>query len=201
MNYLKQVNELKNAYFGMRHGQSLANTQSLIVSKPENGISAYGLSEEGEEQVRKSINKAIADNRLDERLHIISSDFKRARETAEIAQALLGVQREIQLDSRLRERDFGDFELKTNDFYERSWQQDAIDPSHTLHNVESAESVMERSSALIMSLERTYQGERFLLVAHGDTLQILQTAFLKVSASKQRKMKHLETAEIRNFHF
>jgi len=196
VNQLTELSALNNSYFGVRHGQSLANCQSLIVSKPENGISAYGLSDEGKDQVRKSINRAKADRRLDGKIRIISSDFKRARETAEIAQAMLGAQKEIQLDSRLRERDFGDFELQSNHLYERAWQEDARDPSHTLNNVESADSVMERTSSLIMSLEKAYQGERFLLVAHGDTLQILQTAFLKISASKQREMKHLETAEI-----
>ncbi len=196
MNQLKELSALKNSYLGVRHGQSLANCQSLIVSKPENGISAYGLSDAGKDQVRKSMNRAIADGRLDGKIRIISSDFKRARETAEIAHVMLGAQREIQLDSRLRERDFGDFELQSNHLYETAWQEDARDPSHTLNNVESADSVIERTSSLIMSLEKAYQGERFLLVAHGDTLQILQTAFLKISASKQREMKHLETAEI-----
>ena len=162
MNALNHLKTLKNKYLGLRHGQSLANCQSLIVSKPENGVDHYGLSEMGKEQVRQTIHKAVSDEVLDCSFRIISSDFKRARESAEIAQALLQTPSAIKLDSRLRERDFGDYELKSNAFYELTWEKDAIDPSHTHHQVESAESVMLRASTLVKQLEKDYQNESFL---------------------------------------
>jgi len=84
-----------------------------------------------------------------------------------------------------------------NTHYQTVWNNDAIDSSHTINNAESADAVMKRVTKLIASLEKQYNSETFLLVAHGDTIQILQTAFKKLPASKQREMIHLETAEIR----
>ena len=56
---------------------------------------------------------------------------------------------------------------------------------------------MRRATEVVWSLESYYDDQTFLLVAHGDTLQILLTAFKKYPASRQRELKHLETAEIR----
>jgi len=39
----------------MRHGQSLANVEVLIVSTPENGVSSYGSSDADKQQVRRSL--------------------------------------------------------------------------------------------------------------------------------------------------
>ena len=193
MNHLLTLTTLKNQYFIMRHGQSMANVEGIIVSTPENGISNYGLSNTGKEQVRKSISSQT----LDEKLKIISSDFKRAHESAMIAHRIINSHDDIILDSRLRERNFGDFELQSDENYQIPWQKDGEDPSHTQNNVESANSVMQRATSLIISLEESSKKQTYLLVAHGDTLQILQTAFLKQPASKQREMPHLNTAEIR----
>ena len=57
MDYLFKISKLNNRYFGMRHGKSLANCEGLIVSTPENGVSAYGLSDEGRLQIERSISK------------------------------------------------------------------------------------------------------------------------------------------------
>jgi len=180
----------------MRHGQSLANIKKLIVSTPENGVTGYGLSEFGREQVKNSVltNKP---NGLTSNCHIICSDFKRALETAQIIASLLEASHAIQIDTRLRERNFGDFELTEDINYQQVWDADAKGSSHTNHNTESADTVMQRTSSLIISLEKEHKKEIFLLVAHGDTLQILQTAFKKQPASKQRELIHLENAEIR----
>ena len=47
MNYLLEFGQLRNRYFAMRHGHSLANAQGSIVSDPLYGIGDYGLSEAG----------------------------------------------------------------------------------------------------------------------------------------------------------
>ena len=196
MNHLRSL-QLKNNYIGMRHGESLANCQALIVSKPENGINAYGLSDRGKQQVKLSVSTSVNSGLLTASVQIISSDFKRAHESALIAHGLLDSVHDIVLDARLRERDFGDYELGSNNNYERAWKNDALDPAHTIDNVESANSVMNRVSSLILSLEEQFSEQSFLLVAHGDTLQILQSAFQQKPASRQRELPHLNTAEIR----
>jgi probable phosphoglycerate mutase len=197
MNKLSKLSSLKNKYFALRHGESMANIEGIVVSTPENGIPKYGLSEEGRAQVKRSMTKANLNNEINSTTRIISSDFKRAQETAELVHQLLSNNYTVTLDARLRERDFGNFELQSNINYQTVWDNDATDPSHTFDNTESANAVMQRATELVASFENDYEGETFLLVAHGDTLQILQAAFKKYPASKQREMKHLETAEIR----
>ena len=197
MNNLLNFTALKNRYFVLRHGESLANIEGLIVSTAENGVLKYGLSDEGRSQVKQSVTRALENNELDANTRIISSDFKRAHESAKIAHDLLSSKHPIELGAKLRERDFGNFELMDNSHYQTVWDNDAIDSSHTIDNAESADAVMQRATAVVVSLEKKFTGETFLLVAHGDTLQILQTAFKKQPASKQREMTHLETAEIR----
>ncbi len=198
MNHLKKLSRLKNRYFVMRHGQSMANLQGLIVSTAENGVSSYGLSNTGKQQVRESVLASqLLDSDSISDIQIISSDFKRARETAEIAAKILKTKQAVFLDSKLRERNFGDLELTSDKNYQKTWADDAINSSHTNNNVESADAVMQRVTSLLVTLEEQYTARIFLLVAHGDTLQILQTAFKKQPASKQRELVHLETAEIR----
>jgi broad specificity phosphatase PhoE len=65
----------------MRHGQSKANLKEIIISHPENGLlEKYGLTELGRQQARQS----AASSPLTKDTLILSSDFSRARQTAEI---------------------------------------------------------------------------------------------------------------------
>ncbi len=194
MNHLKSLNQLNNQYFALRHGESIANQKGLIVSSPKNGIRNYGLSETGRKQIENSVR---SNDKVKKVNKVISSDFLRAFESAEIAHQLLNSETEIQYGKNLRERFFGDHELQDNTFYQNVWDDDELDSSHTNNNVESADAVMERTTSLILTLENDFKGEAFLLVSHGDALQILQAAFSKTSASLHRSLPHLDTAEIR----
>jgi broad specificity phosphatase PhoE len=178
----------------MRHGQSLANFEQIIVSHPQNGVDNYGLSGLGMRQVKNSVQ---SEPRLDSDLLIVSSDFKRARESAEITHELLDCIQPLQFDERLRERNFGDLELTSDRAYPLVWSQDEIDADNLEKGVESPNQVMQRVSALVCDYEAKYSSLAILLVSHGDALQILQTAFLKQDASKHRQQQHLQTAEIR----
>ena len=178
----------------MRHGKSLANQLGLIVSSPDNGVKSYGLTTDGQGQVINSV--ANSPNVSDISL-ILSSDFQRARETAEITHEVIGCKEEVVFHKHLRERSFGDLELSNDTYYQKVWDQDALDGSHTTFGVESTEAVMERATSLVMTLDGYFTDTTFLLVSHGDTLQILQTAFAKLDAGKHRSLPHLETAEIR----
>ena len=194
MNHLVKFKRLTNRYFVMRHGHSLANLQGIIVSHPQHGIDDYGLSDEGIMQVNEI---GAGDIPLDENTLIVSSDFKRARESAEIMQRLLISLTPVKFDHRLRERHFGELELKSDNAYESVWHEDQIDTDNRLRAVESPNQVMTRVSALISEYEGKVSGAALLLVSHGDALQILQAAFSKLDASTHRQQKHLETGEIR----
>jgi broad specificity phosphatase PhoE len=187
---------VKNEYFLARHGHSLANEAGTILSDPEAGTTAFGLTEKGKTQVRASAEAAKESGMLDETALIISSDFTRARETAEIIAEVLGVSGVI-FSEKLRERYFGDWERKSNSHYQDVWDEDVKDSSHTHNNVESVDAVRARATELIRELEGKHFGKVIILVSHGDALQILQTAFENVPGSAHRLLPHLGTAEIR----
>ena len=89
MNHIKNLSNLKNNYLGIRHGQSLANQEGIIISDPANGVGNYGLTKEGQNQVRLSVQGHLESSRastlkLNTNTLIIHSDFKRAHETAKL---------------------------------------------------------------------------------------------------------------------
>lgn len=177
----------------MRHGESKANVAKIIISTPENGVKEeYALSELGREQARRSAEAT----HLGPDTIIFCSDFSRARETAEIVAGVIGADTPHIVEA-LRERHFGDFEEKSNVHYDDVWTHDAHSADHTEFGVESVNENLKRTTAFILELEEKYDGRDILLVSHGDTLQILQTAFERVDAHQHRSLTHLETAEIR----
>ena len=180
----------------MRHGESLANTAGIIVSHPDHGIGGYGLSEVGRQQVITE----ISDCKLTQSTRIVSSDFKRAHETAKIAHHMLACQGQIALDKRLRERSFGELELGSDQRYADVWYADEQQANRSDLGVEAVEPVLQRALELILELESECSDITFLLIAHGDVLQILQTAFSVLPVHQHRQLPHLKTAELRLLH-
>lgn len=66
---------MRNRYYLMRHGESLANVADKIISLPENGLEGYGLSELGQKQAWDSA-KASG---LPATTIVVASDFLRTR--------------------------------------------------------------------------------------------------------------------------
>jgi probable phosphoglycerate mutase len=196
MNNIKKINHLSNRYFALRHGESKANILGIILSDPKSGTVDFGLSDKGKEEIRESVKKSLEKGILDKDTIIVSSDFTRARESAEIARIVLGTNKFI-ISKNLRERNFGDFEKMKDSNYKKVWNYDKLNPNHKIKNVESANEVLARVIDLILNLEKRFIGKKILLVSHGDVLQILQTGFLKTYASKHREIPHLNTSEIR----
>jgi probable phosphoglycerate mutase len=197
MNHLSGTGRLANRYRVMRHGQSKANEAGVIVSKIENDRRGdYGLSDLGLRQARAAADACG----LPAGTVICSSDFSRARQTAEIVRARLGAG-EVIVTEALRERCFGDLEGSPVASYARVWGADAAGADETgaghADGVEPAAAVLDRVTALVADIERRYSGRDILLVSHGDTLQILQAGFLRLDPSRHRGLPPLATAEIR----
>lgn len=194
MNHLLEINKLNNHYYAFRHGESISNVKKLIISSPKNGISKYGLSENGINQVKKSIgNCSFA---FDYKTIIYSSDFKRTKETAEIIAEIIE-SKNLFFDKKIRERFFGDFEEKSNINYSKIWEKDIKNPCHKEYNVESVEEVLERVSKFIIEIDTLYENKNIIVTSHGDTLQILQIAFNKMLTLKLRSFPHMHNAEIK----
>lgn len=184
--------KLNNRYFLMRHGESHANKLGIIVSAPEIGVNEFGLTGNGTEQV---VETAV-NTRLDSKTIIYCSDFCRTRETAEVFSKVLDVKTIVPTEA-LRERHFGDWDGSGTENYARIWQADETQAAQEMFKVEHVNSVAKRALTLVDQLESTYQNETLLLVSHGDTLQILMTAFSGACPSTHRRMNAIKTAEIR----
>jgi len=179
---------LKNRYFALRHGLSTANVAGIISSLPAVGTTNHGLTDEGRAQARGSaqdIVDAVGAKNI-QRLVVISSDFTRARETAEEAVAGLAALGhfppkalpEVRTLEALRERWFGDLDGEDVATYNDVWPLDLEDATHESFGVESVTSVAGRLRGMFLQLEEELEGDAgpvpVLLTSHADTLQIMQ---------------------------
>ena len=185
---------LKNNYYAMRHGQSKANVAGIIISDPIVGTKQYGLTELGEQQAQQSI--AASDFKQD--TIIVSSDFKRARETAEIVKQHLKCEKDVIESWKLRERFFGEWEGTPVQNYQNVWLADIQNDLDPGYKVESVNQVVQRFLELILTLESTFQKREIILVSHGDILQIGQAFLQNTDPHQHRNLPHLGTAEIRH---
>lgn len=183
---------LKNRYFLMRHGESHANRQGIIVSSPEVGTNDFGLTGLGTEKVIETASQT----RLNFSTIIYCSDFLRTLETADAIAKIIDTEQVIK-EKALRERFFGEWDGTGTENYSRVWHMDEKKEDQSQYNVETVESVAKRTSQFIKTLEARHKNKSILLVSHGDTLQILMTAFRGLCPSIHRKMNPIKTAEIR----
>jgi probable phosphoglycerate mutase len=194
-NHLRRVSQLRNSYCGMRHGQSKANASDIIVSRIDTDrLGDYGLTDLGRQQALA----AAKGSGLSSDTVICCSDFARAAQTAQIVAAALGAA-DVMRAEALRERSFGDWEGMASANYDTVWAADRVSPDHAENNAEPATAVLDRTTGLIVSLERRYSGRDILLVSHGDTLQILQTGFARTNPGSHADLPRLKPAQIRRF--
>ena len=108
---------LHHNFYALRHGQSLANVEGIISSDPAVACTEHGLSAIGTEQAQRAA-QAVCDEALRtgvEGVAIISSDFRRAWQTAQAVRAGVlasGIatwpEADILSAPALRERSFGE---------------------------------------------------------------------------------------------
>jgi probable phosphoglycerate mutase len=84
------------AIFLIRHGETVGNA-ARVVQRPDDPLSPRGVAQ-AERLARRLASEALA--------HIVSSDFARARSTAEALQAATGAP--LSFEPLLQERNFGD---------------------------------------------------------------------------------------------
>jgi len=144
---------LKHNYYMVRHGESTANVEGIISSDPSISTVTHGLTARGVEQVTDQASQWSARFPPNQPILLISSDFTRARETAQELHRRLRVRAPIAIETRLRERSFGEFNGQHTDNYQRVWNEDAKSADHTTYGVESVHAVVKRATSLILDLE------------------------------------------------
>jgi broad specificity phosphatase PhoE len=152
--------------FLVRHGETDWN-----VAGRWQGHTDIALNERGREQAR-----IVAERLRDVSLAgIVSSDLSRARETADIVGAALGIKIAF-LDAALRERAFGPFEGLTGDECARlhskawrAWRQDHVAPE----GVEDRPTLAARVATGLRRAAEQVAGDdaAVLVVTHGGALR------------------------------
>lgn len=188
------TNFLRNSYILVRHGESTANQLGLISSSPEIATVMHGLSERGVRQASMAGVElvSVAGGRD---VTIITSDYKRAFETASIIREVLKLdETNFEVNKKLRERFFGEYDATSSNNYHKVWKEDLKDAASTKKGVESVNSVLDRTSKLVMECEERFSRRVIVLVAHGDTLQILETAFHRIDPRFHKSLPPIENA-------
>jgi glucosyl-3-phosphoglycerate phosphatase len=149
----------------VRHGETDWNRDSRWQ-----GGSDTRLNDLGREQAR-----TLAEQ-LDGNIDVVySSDLARARETAEIVAAKLGL--EVRLDPRLRERGFGSWEgLTTTEIEERfadSHRRWLAGVGPGADDAEAFEDFSARVNDFLADVLRLHPDEEVLVISHGGSIRVI----------------------------
>jgi len=125
---------------------------------------------------------------------MVHSDFLRTTQTAARVAVKFGLVPSV--DTRLRERHFGELEGQGDDRYPGVWALDAEDAEHRHYQVEAVSAVASRMRAVIEEWEQQVSGETIMLVSHGDPLQILLTVLANKPLTQHREQQALLPASI-----
>jgi broad specificity phosphatase PhoE len=134
------------------------------------GLSDTRLNDLGREQAQELASG------LDDAVDVVySSDLARARETAEIVAARLGL--EVRFDSRLRERGFGAWEgLTTTEIEDRFAESHRRWRAGEGAGADDAEPFADFAARIHSFLEDAVQrhpGETVLVIAHGGSIRVI----------------------------
>ncbi len=178
--------------YGLRHGQSEANEQGIIVSDPAVGFKGCGLTPAGRAQVSGASSAAP----LGQDALIFCSPFLRTMETARLLAEARGVE-DVTPDERLIERHFGTLEGSSDKCYGQVWDLDRRDPYHAHWQVESVRSVWQRFDSLWTECRRRHIDRTVVFVTHGDVLSIGACGLQQADLTTHHERFSFETAELR----
>jgi broad specificity phosphatase PhoE len=152
----------------VRHGESTWNADGRWQGQAD-----PPLSQLGEEQA------AEAATRVDPVDAVWASDLVRARRTAEIVAGGLGAKGDpvaVRLDSRLRERDAGEWQGKTRAEIAEHWPG-YLESGRRPLGYESDDALLERVLSAIDEIGAAHCGSSVLLVVHGGIVRTLERHF------------------------
>jgi broad specificity phosphatase PhoE len=173
----------------LRHGRTAYNAQARLqgqVDIPLDDVGDWQVAQAGTDLVARHVPTRI-----------VSSDLARARATAAAVGRLAGV--EVEIDERLRERSFGDWEgLTAQEISERWPDQYAVwraghDPERT--GAETRLAVAERvAAAVVEHAAATDLHGALLVVSHGAAITLGLTTLLGLDAQAWRGLVGLNNA-------
>ena len=159
-----------NTYTVLRHGESeinvadlLNHTDSLPADLTDAGIRT--VKRTAENLKKKNITK------------IITSPLKRTVHTAQLVAETLGLsEKDIMVDERLREINFGEFNEKPREAYLDFFKENSELLSIRPDGGENWNDVKNRVGELLYDTDRLYTNENILFVTHDTPAYMLQSA-------------------------
>ena len=144
----------------VRHGETDWNAEGKLQGHTDRPLNAYGRRQ------AQTLAERFASESIDA---LYASDLSRARETAEILGAKLGLG--VEVDPDLREKNWGNWEGLTSE-----------ERLHVVYEGETSEEHRERTLRAVNRIVERHPGERIVVVTHGGSLRRLQ-AFVSGFAS------------------
>ncbi len=178
-------NEKRGArFFLVRHGETAENLRMSYL-----GTRDEPLTDKGRQQ---ALRLADAFHQLPVR-RIVSSPLRRAADTAERIRQACGA--ELQIDVRLAEGSFGNWEGRTRDEVLKLGGPDASllirwesDASCSPPGGESIVSIQERMLSLVEELSATCTGNSVVLVSHVGPIKAFLAAVLNIPLQATRRL-------------
>jgi broad specificity phosphatase PhoE len=143
----------------VRHGETDWNADGRLQGHTDRPLSDFGRRQ------ARQLAEDLAEEKLDA---IYASDLSRARETAEIVGARLGLA--VVIDPDLREKDWGTWEGLT-----------PIERDRVEFVGESTKAHQERMLAALRRIADRHPGGRVLVVTHGGSMRRVQAVALGIA--------------------
>jgi probable phosphoglycerate mutase len=138
----------------VRHGETDWNAEGKLQGHTDRPLNDYGRRQA----------QALADRLAGESIDAVyASDLSRARETAEILGAKLGLP--VLVDPDLREKNWGNWEGLTSD-----------ERLHIEFEGETSEAHRDRTLGAVQRIVERHPGGRIVVVTHGGSLRRIQAA-------------------------
>lgn len=160
----------------MRHGISTKNQPSVVQGQFKNNHK-YTLTEEGKNQVKRTAKDLKGKIDI-----IISSDFLRTKETAEIVSKITGAK--LIYDSDLREIYEPDWEGRLVQEVKDELGDEKVPFSLRLGGGENYYEVKERMQRAVKRALKDHPGKKILFISHGDPLWILKWSYSNIPEDK-----------------
>lgn len=174
---------MNNAYYILRHGQTIYQAEQRGIVYPWPEISPILLTKEGEKEVKKTTEE-LKKKKID---LIYSSDASRTRQTAEIVNRKLGV--EIILEPRLRDIDLGIYKGRSVEEYWQSFSSQKERLFKRPPRGESWDDVRKRMVGFLEEIDKKHKDKRILIVSHKGPLWFLEVTVKGLDDEKLFEMK------------
>lgn len=205
---------LRNRYFLVRHGESVLEERSLLMSNAAYKYDAtYGLTPRGTEQVVEAAATILDtewENGPASPAWIYTSNFQRTWQSTLVLRQELGLlfsDVRTEFSGLLDPRKVGALDFQALDNMEAVWEADLKDPASTPPPVESSlqprasvDSCLDlyrRATEAFSRLEGSYAGQDVVLVGHQDVLSVFCASMIGTDLGRHHLDYPFELGQVR----